>query len=358
MGCTRARLVPFLVVATLAAAGCGGGATGEDGGDEAGWIIALLDRIPAGGAPADAAVVDVAAAAAAAGIGVPGAGASDEAIAAFFSGLPRDAVPPSLLTDPFPDFGALRTELGLDPARVVRVITAGLPDSSYQVLEGDFDAASIDAASIDAAVHADPVWSDLLAEAEHRGVAFYAWGEDFQIDVSRVTPVRRLGRGGRLALDGRFLYWVPWTGGLEVLIDAGAGAVGTLADDSRFTRTARALEAQGVYSAVIGDRLLDGGDSGRALGLGGGRDQEGSFWVMVAVHDTDAGAEAAAAEVRAVLTGGTIAATGGPWSERVAGFEVTVEGDMLVVVARAAAGEGDWQRAYYTRDPLVLAAAG
>ena len=99
---------------------------------------------------------------------------------------------------------------------------------------------------------------------------YYAWGDDFEIDLSRVTPVRPLGRGGRLAVDDGFLYWVPWTAGMEGLIDAGAGRTATLADDPPFARVAGALEAAGVYSAVLTDRGLDDTTSALAVGAGGG----------------------------------------------------------------------------------------
>ena len=171
--------------------------------------------------------------------------------------------------------------------------------------------------------------------------------------------MRPLGRGGRLALDGRFLYWVPWTAGMEALIDAGAGAVATLGDDPAFSRAARALENAGVYSAILTDTpLLEAPVSGRALGIGGGRDQDGAFWVVAAVHDGAAAAEQAAAAFRSVLTAGSTLAHGQPWSERVSSFTVTVEGDMLLAVLRATSAEGDWLQAYYTREALLQAAQG
>ena len=355
MGRGRRRVVLALIGLALAAAGCGDG-DGGDAADDTGWIVGLLDRIPDSAEPfGEVMVVDLPSAATAAGMAVPGSGAPDEVIADYFLGMPRDALIPDLLRDPAPDFADLTADLGIDPNQVFLAITAGTPPETYQVLEGDFDAAAIDAA-----VRSDPIWSSLLSTAEHRGVTYYAWGDDFEVDTSRVTPVRPVGRGGRLGLDDGFLCWVPWTAGMEGLIDAGADAVATLADDPVLGRVARALEEAGVYSAILTDTPLldDGTASGRGLGVGGGRDEAGPFWVIVAVHDTATAAEESAAAVRSILTEGTISSTGDEWAQRVSGFEVTVEGDMLVVIAHAAAGEGDWMRAYYTRELLLVAAQG
>jgi hypothetical protein len=339
-------------LALLASACAGGG----DAGGEDHWIVGLLQRIPAA-APAtnEASVVDLSAAAAAAGVTVPPAGAGDDEIGAYLLGLPRDALVPDLLRDPAPRFADLTRELGIDPTQVAAAITAGSPPATYQVLQGDFDAGAIEAA-----VRVDPVWSGLLTTAQYRNVTYFAWGADLESDLDRVTPVRPLGRGGRLALDGRFLYWVPWTAGVTALIDAGAGAATTLGDDPLFSRAARALENAGVYSAILTDTPLldDGPVSGRVLGVGGGRDEDGAFWVVAAVHDGAAAAEEAAAAFRSVLTEGTTLGTRQPWSERVSSFEVTVEGDMVLAVMRSTGPEGDWVRAFYTREPLLLAAQG
>ena len=335
----------------LAVAACGGGDA-----EEKGWITGLLDRIPDTPASAEyITVVDLTAAAAAAGITTPDAGASEEDLGDYFRSLPHDALVPDLLRDAFPRFGDLTGELGVDPALVGAAIMAGNAPETFQVLAGGFDPAVIDQA-----VHAEPAWSDLLTTGEYGGVAYYRWGDDFTIDTSRVTPVRPLGRGGRLALDAGFLYWVPWTAGMEGLIDARAGAVPTLADDSRLARAARALAAAGVYSAILTDRPLveDAAASGLVLGIGGGRDEAGAYWVIVAVHDTAAAAQESATAVRSVLSEGTILSTGQRWSERVTGFDIEVEDDMLVGVVRSAGREGDWLQAYYGREMLLVAAQG
>jgi hypothetical protein len=343
-------LLAGLALVTVA---CGGE---DEGTADAGWIVGLLARIPDTEVSGhEVALVDLAAAAAAAGVAVPSPGAAPDEVTDYLLSLPRDTLVPELLQRTAADVDALRAELGFDHAAIEAAVSAGEPPEQFLVLKGAFDDGAVEAA-----VHSDPVWSDLLTSLEHAGVAYYAWGADMEIDVERVTPARPLGRGGRLALDDGYVYWVPWTAGLESLIDAGAGTVPTLAERPLMARVAAILQREQVYSAILTDTpLLEGRDvSGLVLGVGGGRDEAGAFWVVVAIHDTAAAAEESAAAFRSVITEGSSLATNQPWSERVASFEVTVEGEAMVAVVHSAGGEGDWMRAYYLRDSPLLAAQG
>ena len=336
----------------LVTGACGGG---DKGTADGGWIVGLLGRIPdIEAAGHEVEMVDLAAAAAA-GVEAPPVGAPADEVAGYLLDLPRDALLPELLRQAATAVDEVRAELGIDPATVQAAVTAGSPPEQLVVLKGSFDAAAVEAA-----VGSEPVWSPLLATAEHAGVSYYTWGEDFASVPERVTAARPLGQGGRLALDDGYLYWVPWTAGLESLIDAGAGTVPTLAERPLMAQAAEILQRERVYSAILTDRpLVDGPDvSGLVLGVGGGRDDAGAFWVVVAIHDTPAAAEESAAAFRSVITEGSSFATNQPWSERVASFEVTVEGEAMVAVVHSAGGEGDWMRAYYLRDSPLLAAQG
>ena len=335
--------------------------TTDDVADDAGWIVDLLARIPD---TADSAslvtLADLAGAARAAGVAVPSPGASPDEVTAYVLALPRDALLPELLQRTASDVGSLRAELGFDHAVVEAAVGAGEPPEQFLVLKGAFDAGSADAA-----VHSDPVWSDLLVTQEHAGVAYYAWGADLEIDVERVTPARPLGRGGRLALDDGYLYWVPWTAGLDSLIDAAAGAVPTLADGAPLRQAAEVLQRERVYAAMLTDVPLVAGPglSGAlapylVLGLGGGRDDAGPFWVVVVIHDTAAAAEQSAAGFRSAIAEGMALGVNAPWSERVTGMEVTVEDAAMMAVLHSAVPEGDWMHALYTRDPLLAVAGG
>jgi len=345
------------------------GAGGNGAVDNTGWISGLLDRIPDSGASGHyVELVDLAAAATAAGVQVPPAGAEESAVRDYLLALPGDVLVPELLQRAAASADAIRVELGIDPVTIQRAATAGEPPERYLVLLGDFDGTAIDAA-----VRSEPVWSDLLTTAEHAGVPYYTWGEDFASILDRVTPARPLGRGNRLALHGGYLYWVPWTAGVEALIDAGSGVTPGLADRPLLRQAAGLLEGERVYSAILTDTPLlaeplgtqpgQGVDGHLApylvLGLGGGRDEAGPFWVVVAIHDSPAAAEQSAAGFRAGIEQGTAMTLGGaPWSERVTALEVTVEGAAMVAVLRSAGPVGDWIRAYLSRDPLFAVAGG
>lgn len=342
----------------LAATACGG----DDAGDGVGWIVGLLERLPdAENSGREIQLADLGAAAVAAGISVPAPGAPAEDIQRYLVGLPRDALVPEIMWRGGMEVDSLRTELGLDLAAVRGTATAGWPPELFVVLRGDFDAAVVDAA-----VRADPVWSDVLAVAEYDGVDYYTWGDDFEHDLSRTSAARPLGWGGRLALDDGCMYWVPWTAGLEALIDAGAGTVPTLADRPTLRRAAELLQQEQVYSALLTDQpLLPAGDApgGRlapylALGLGGGGDADGIFWVVVAVHATESAAEESAAGFRSGLAADTVLSLGAPWSDMVTDSEVTTDGTAMIAVLRTDRPAGDWTRAYMTRDPLIAVGAG
>ena len=343
------RLLAGLALVTGA---CGGG---DEGTGDAGWIVGLLARIPDTEASGhEVEMVDLAFAAAAAGIEVPPVGAPADDVAGFLFGLPRDALLPDLLRQAATAVDEVRAELGIDPTAIGAALVAGTPPEQFVVLRGTFDTAAVESA-----VSSEPVWSGLLAIAEHAGVSYYTWGDDLTVDVERVTAARPLGQGGRLALDDGYLYWVPWTAGIEALIDAGAGTVPTLADRPLLVQAAEILQREQVYSAILTDAPLIEGRavSGLVLGVGGGRDDAGAFWVVVAIHDTAAAAEESAAAFRSVIAEGSVV-TNQPWSERVTSFEVTVEGEAMVAVVHSAVAEGDWMRAYYTRDAPLLAAQG
>jgi hypothetical protein len=345
------------------------GSSGEDGTENPGWIISLLGRIPdteASGHYVE--LVDLAAAAQAAGVEIPPPGAQASEVTNSLLALPQDALVPELLQRAATSVDDIRAELGIDPVTIQRAVTAGESPEQYLVLQGDFDEGAIDSA-----VRSEPVWSDLLATAEHSGVSYYTWGEDFTSMLDRVTTARPLGRGGRLALDGGYLYWVPWTAGVEALIDAGAGSAPSLTDRPLMRQAAELLEGEHVYSALLTDVPLIaeplGAQPGEGvagylapylvLGLGGGRDDQGAFWVVVAIHDSAAAAEQSAAGFRVGIEQGTAVGLGGaPWSERVTEAAVTVEGEAMVAVLRSAGSPGDWVRAYWSRDPLLAVAGG
>ncbi len=113
----------------------------------------------------------------------------------------------------------LRAELGFGLEDIDQMVEGGVPPSEFYIATGRFDPAAIDSAG-----RSDPTWGPRLEIKEHRGFTFYSWGEDYRTSAD-FTPVRSLGRGGRLVVgDG----WISWTFG-----DAEARATIDAALDTR-----------------------------------------------------------------------------------------------------------------------------
>ncbi|HSQ36469.1 MAG TPA: hypothetical protein VLS92_01100 [Acidimicrobiia bacterium] len=144
--------------------------------DGAIWIVSLLDRIPDTETSGhEVTPANLAGAAEASGIELAAAGAPAAEVTSFFAGLPTDTALPQWFLRSITRADELRAQLGVDLAAISAAVEAGTLPAQFLVLAGDFDATAIDAAS-----RADPVWSDLLATAEHAGVPYFSWGRDFK----------------------------------------------------------------------------------------------------------------------------------------------------------------------------------
>ncbi len=114
----------------------------------------------------------------------------------------------------------LEAELGFRLEQLDQVVShAGTPPSDIYLATGRFDPQTIEAAAL-----ADPLRSDQLTASERDGVAVYRWGEDYQgfsSDPDRTpTPVRGLGRGGRLVVGDGWLSWTLGDAEMEATIEA------------------------------------------------------------------------------------------------------------------------------------------
>jgi hypothetical protein len=228
--------------ALVALAGACGGDDDGGGGDRS-PLMAVLSAIP--DTPETAAYVsfaDLEEYFDALGVGSPPAGASNDEMNDWLTGVAeaersgdygRLVSGSQFAIDAFREPEAFRAEIGLDPADVGQSAETGEPPGTLHVLRGGFDAGDIDDA-----VHGDSGFSDLLEEAEHGGVSYYAWGEDFEQDFSRNSPVHTLGRGGRLALTDGLLFWCFGTEALTGAIDAMTGEAPSLADREDFAAIA------------------------------------------------------------------------------------------------------------------------
>jgi hypothetical protein len=132
-------------------------------------------------------------------------------------------------------------------------VSAGAPPEVYEALYGEFEPDAALAAIDDCAVCAGP------AMAQHAGVTYYSWGDDFQQDLRvRLHPpvFDQLGRGGHYVLDPEHVFRALWEEGLIAMIDAWRDEAVSLADDADFRTAAEHIEALGAFSATFS--TLDG----------------------------------------------------------------------------------------------------
>jgi nucleotide-binding universal stress UspA family protein len=253
------------------------------------------------------------------------------------------------------DEDALRDELGIAVAKIDRELTAGNPPDSILVLDGD-----VDREKVDSATARDDAWSDLRKERSFAGQDYYAWdGED--LHVERITPVRRLGRGGRLAVDPPLAVWTNTDAAMEASLEASAGDERSLADDREISKVVDAVRDADAYAMVLTDQPPSPGvDTGgpqplltpSRLALGAAAADGDPELVVVLAQETAADAKENAQRLRSIVEEGTSVVGGRPWSELLRIDDITTEGN-LVIGRFGADTPRIWLQAVLARDSLL-----
>lgn len=215
----------------------------------------------------------------------------------------------------------LRAELGFGPAQIERVLTMDATGATrpglqrIDILEGTFDPVVIEAA-----LRSDPLWSPGLTEMSHAGVRYFAWGGDGSLDVTKRSPVRPLGVGGRLVvLDKRVLVWASSTVLVEAAIDAWSGTRPRLIDDERTAALVSTVEAEAADRASFNVSQVAVSFGSRA-----GLPEE----LILALHErTGSAAEEAAASLRSSVQEGE--AQGTPFRDTFEIRSLTVVGELV-----------------------------
>ena len=133
--------------------------------------------------------------------------------------------------------------LAFDVRNIDQSITAGVPPGQLEVVGGRFDPEATDKALKACSECEAPL------HEEHRGVPFYSWGEDFVVDVKRrfAPPAfDQLGRGGRIAVQDRYVFYTVETPGMKDLIEASVGRRRSLADVEEFAILAKEMSDLGA----------------------------------------------------------------------------------------------------------------
>jgi hypothetical protein len=137
--------------------------------------------------------------------------------------------------------------LGFTRKDVEKNVLAGTtpPLMNYQAVH-----VNVDRDSIAHAVRTGPL-NDILKVAAYNGVEYYSWGEDNQIDLSRMSMVRPLGIGYRLVYINGFVFWTAWTDGIKEMIDAYSDRIDSLADIQDYQLLAQGLAKLDVCNAFF-----------------------------------------------------------------------------------------------------------
>ncbi len=139
--------------------------------------------------------------------------------------------------------GQLRAVLGFSQDQFDQVITGYAQPGGY-IAVGRFDATAIRSA-----VQADPTWGPRLVIKVHRGLEYYSWGNDNALTAD-TSPVRPLGRGGRLVVGDGWLSWSFTDADAESTIDAFADPTLSLAADGWLREAVRAADTTQLTEIV------------------------------------------------------------------------------------------------------------
>ena len=275
-----------------------------------------------------------------------------------------------------------RQHLGFDLRNVQRSVEAGQPQMILEVVRGGFDPEATDRALSACSECKSPI------RQEHRGVAFYSWGEDFNTDFKNLfapPAFEQLGRGGRIAVQEDYVFRTVETEGMQALIDASLGKRRSLADVEEFRLLAQGLAELGAFSAFLSDSTqsldylkeqvsqLVGSGPGmeqemqqlegsvllrryEAFATGAGKDDRGNYMALVLVHRSERRAQENVDLLqRRIQEGRSMVFADTPWSNIADGMEIQTDGKVLLAKLRGPGiGRSFWVSWVLPVDPLIL----
>ena len=200
---------------------------------------------------------------------------------------------------------------------------------------------------------------------EYGGISFYSWsGEDVGQFESRFRPPAfgQGGKGGRIAVQDKYVFRTIKTDGMKALIDASRGRHPSLANVEEFRLLAVGLSELAPIAMLLGD--IDHGvkDRGQAMdaflpleatqedlkrlesalekmvllrryqaaATGIGWDTHGPYMVMVLAHSDSESAEENVGLLRQRIETGYSYRLQRPWAEMVDTMEISAEGSVLI----------------------------
>lgn len=206
--------------------------------------------------------------------------------------------------------------------------------------------------------------NDILEIADYHGVEYYRWGEDHQIDLRRMSMVRPLGIGFRLAYIDGFIFWVAWTDGIKEMIDAYSDRTDSLADIEDYQLLAQGLAELDVCNAFFSTQSqskndvvewwqnLTSDDPGyfseqnqrfmeavgspfllepyQAFATGAGVDERGYYMAIVLLNPDEATAQSNAALLEKRIEETQSTWRGYSWLEKIEGMDIKSRGQLTL----------------------------
>lgn len=249
-------------------------------------------------------------------IQLPGPDADKEELEQYLSDIGAETnprIPPGPFISGHGQYAFLQLDrpryLAFDIREVDQTVES-LPPNILEVVRGRFDPDATDRALKSCSECPAP------DRQEQRGVKFYSWGEDRQVDISKqLSPPAfdQMGRGGRIAVLDNFVFRTVETPGMKALIDASRGNRPSLADAEEFRLLAKGMSTLEAYSILLSDMTQDVGGNieqwlsviatpedrlrmielredfpilrpYQVFGTGAGRDEAGLYMAVVLVH--------------------------------------------------------------------------
>lgn len=215
-----------------------------------------------------------------------------------------------------------KATVGFNAGDVDYSIYSGSPPMVYyEAVYGRFNREEIDNAA-----RAGP-GNEGVEIVPYAGQEFYSWGGDRDVNISKRSGIRPLGRGHRLALVDDFVFWEMTTAQIEDMIDAYERNIPSLADNEDYQLLAEKLAEDNTSSAFFSgeshslshyyevnprekleemendymERLFQGLDYEpllepfRAMATGAGQDENGYYMAIILANEDESIAEENAA---------------------------------------------------------------
>ncbi len=240
-----------------------------------------------------------------------------------------------------------------------------LGEARVQDRDGSLDLhlVDVDAAAIDRAVRTEPVWSDVLIDAEVAGIPYYTWGE-VDMSIATQTATHEWVEGGYMAVSD---HVVLRTMNEDLFLDSLTVTPGrSLADNPDVALILDSFAEHQVYSMALTNDMPLLEQHGyerlmvlpyRLLGTGQAFQDDRRQTVLAYVHDDQDTAIENAARLDAILTN-EVGSQNVPYTDKFASYDIAVDGVLVsVVLDMGSTGIGYWLESLLREDPLYWADA-